>query len=100
MHSIFLGVVKSFFCYWFDHVNTKPYSLKSRIKEKDERLLNITPPSLGFSALRSITKSKKWRAHDFLNFILHYSLIVFTEIMNEEYYENLKLFVCALENLF
>jgi hypothetical protein len=39
MHSIFLGVMKNMFSYWFDTSN-KNYSLSSNIIELNKRLLN------------------------------------------------------------
>ncbi|CAF1043166.1 unnamed protein product [Brachionus calyciflorus] len=100
MHSVFLGVCKKFFEYWISHPISKPCSLKNKISEIDTRTQKITPPSFLKSSARLVSKWRKWRAHDFMNFMLHYSLIVFNGLMNFEYYQNLKLFIVSLECLF
>ncbi|CAF1024132.1 unnamed protein product, partial [Brachionus calyciflorus] len=100
MHSIFLGVTKNFFKYWFSNPISNNYSLRKKIGIIDERLLKIKPPSFICSAPRSVTKWHKWRAHEFMNFILHFSLIVFSNVMEFKYYQNLKLFVISLEHLY
>lgn len=97
MHSVYYGVVKTLFHYWFE-LNGEQ-SLKSKINEIDERLLSITPPKSLKSAPRSITCFKNWRAHEFQNFILYYSLFVFYEIMDDKYYNHLKLLVISLVTL-
>lgn len=97
MHSVYYGVVKTLFHYWFK-LNGEQ-SLKSKINEIDERLLSITPPKSLKSDPRSITCFKNWRAHEFQNFILYYSLFVFYEIMDDKYYNHLKLLVISLVTL-
>ena len=42
MHSLFYGVVKGLFRYWFDEQG--PQSLKSKQDVLNERLLKIKPP--------------------------------------------------------
>lgn len=97
MHTIFHGVVKSLFDYWFS-IGGKQ-SLKLRLDENDRRLLSIRPPNFVNSPPRSIKEYKNWRAHEFMNFILYYSLIVFKDIMKPIYYDHLKLLVISLECL-
>lgn len=53
MHSTFLGVVKSFFKYWFTNKN-EPYLLWLWRDEINKRLLNIRPPSFINQAPRPI----------------------------------------------
>lgn len=97
MHSVYYGVVKTLFHYWFE-LNGEQ-SLKSKINEIDDRLLSITPPISLKSSPRSITCFKSWIAHEFQNFILYYSLFVFYEIMDDKYYNHLKLLVISLVTL-
>ncbi|CAF0936386.1 unnamed protein product [Brachionus calyciflorus] len=77
MHSIFLGVIKSKFSYLFEHPNIRPYSLKKRIVEINNRLLEIKPPSYISSAPK-----------------------IFANIMPFNYFQNLKLLVISLEITF
>ncbi|CAF0902681.1 unnamed protein product [Brachionus calyciflorus] len=100
MHSLFLGVMKKFFEYWFEHPSSNTYSLKNFLKELDDRLLSIKPPSYVSSLPRSLTKWRKWKSHDFMNFTIHFSLITFSNLMPIEYFHNYMLFVIAIENLF
>ena len=98
MHSVCHGVVKDLFKLWFDLPGKQSLLLKK--EEIDRRLLQIKPPSFVQTAPRSINEYKNWRAKEFLNFILFYSLYVFKDIMKIEYYENLKCLVISLEVLF
>ncbi|RNA12965.1 hypothetical protein BpHYR1_052467 [Brachionus plicatilis] len=100
MHSIFLGVVKSLFTYWFDSTCDKEYSLKNKMVLIQQRLSKIRPPSHFKSPPRSINDWRLWRASEFVYFILNYSLIVFSKIMKIEYLNNLVLFVIFLEIIY
>lgn len=99
MHTAFLGVVKTLFEYWFEGPNSK-YSLKSKMEEINRNLLNIKPPSFVPASPRSIFDWRNWRSHEFMYFILFYSLIVFFNIMPVRLYEHLKALVISFEFLF
>lgn len=98
MHSVLLGVIKTFFSFWFDNNNEK-YSLSKHIKQIDDRLLKLRPPSYITIAPRTIATWKQWKAREFLNFILFYSLIVFRGLMKHDAYNNIIKLVLALEIL-
>ncbi|CAF0975863.1 unnamed protein product [Brachionus calyciflorus] len=100
MHSIFLGVVKTLFSYWFDSPSEKRYSLKDKMNMIEENLSKIKPPGFIKTAPRSIYDWKLWRAYEFMSFLMNYSLIVFNRIMRIEYINNLILLVISLENLY
>ena len=111
MHTVLLGVIKSFFRCWFssDFSYTQDdcgkrkqsaCSLRHYMKQIDKKLLNIKPPSFVPAAPRSIETWTHWRAHEFFHFITYYSLGVFHEIMEYDYFEHLVLFVIIMENLF
>lgn len=98
MHSLLEGVVKGLFRLWFGQdcvysdkddgkKKRNQFSLRQYIKQIDERLLKIKPPSFVPSAPRSVDLWNIWRAHEFLNFMLYYSLCVFYQIMDYEYYQ-------------
>lgn len=76
MHSILEGVTKRFFFVWFEEVDTSGL-LKLHIDKINDRLLNLRPPSYIPSKPRSIKLWRLWRAHEFLSFLLYYSLPVF-----------------------
>ena len=98
MHSVFYGVIKGLFNYWFE-IKCEA-SLIRKIDEIDQKLLTMKPTCSVPHAPRSIKHWKIWKAHEFLSFILYFSLPVFYEIMSPEYYSNLILLVISLENLF
>ena len=98
MHSILEGVTKRFFFIWF--VDTDAVgSIKMHLDKINERLLNIRPPSFIPNTPRSIKLWRLWRAHEFLSFLLYYSLPVFFKLMEVQYYKNLIKFVLCMQNL-
>ncbi len=99
MHSLLEGVVKSFFKYWFCGEIADPYSLKKYMQEIDFRLSQISPPTFVPSTPRSIYTHNVWRAHEYLSFMLYYALPVFRDIMNGEYYNNIKKLIIFMEIL-
>ncbi|RNA33850.1 hypothetical protein BpHYR1_028817 [Brachionus plicatilis] len=67
MHSIFYGVIKSLFVYWFDSPDRMKFSMKKYIFSLNKRLLGIRPPSFISNAPRSLYDLKNWRCRDFMN---------------------------------
>lgn len=100
MHSIFYGVVKILFKYWFTSPISKEYSLKSQMDKINGRLMSIKPPSFISVPPRSIYDWENWRCKEFMIFILYYSLYIFHEIMPFNLNKNLTCLVTALEHLF
>ncbi len=100
MHSVFYGVMKHLFRYWFEYSGTEKYSFKKHLKTIEARLQRVRPPSFIAQAPRKIKGWKTWRCHEFMNFILYYVQVVFYKLIPDEYYENIMLLVVALENLF
>ena len=90
MHSVLEGVLKSLFSLWFEKDNDLKYSLKSHINKIDARLVAIRPPKFVPTAPRSIKYLKTWRAHEYLSFLLYYSLPLFSDIMEREQFDHLK----------
>jgi hypothetical protein len=97
MHSVLEGVMKRFFRYWFDEKGD--HSVKTFTREIDKRLLNINPPSFIPITPRSIEQRAKWRANEYLNFLLFYCLPVFNGIMKPVYYLHLMKLVVSMECL-
>ena len=99
MHSVLLGVVKTFFKFWFEGDNSKEYCLNKHTSQINERLLRIKPPSFINNPPRSIYLWKKWKAHEFLYFMLYYILPVFHKIMKHDCYVNITKLVIFLETI-
>jgi K+-sensing histidine kinase KdpD len=69
---------------WFDQVNSRmECSLRQQMQQIDKRIINIKPPKYVPTAPRSIYTWKQWRAHEYLSFILFYSLPIFIDMMYE-----------------
>jgi hypothetical protein len=99
MHSLLEGVIKNFFSFWFDsECSTGAYSMRKYMQEIDNRLLTITPPKFVPRTPRSIYSYNIWHAHEYLSFMIYYSL-VFRDIMQPEYYNNLKKLVIFMEKI-
>jgi len=98
MHSLLEGAIKNLLCYWFDsEFSTSAYSLRKYMQEIDNRLLSITPPKFVPRTPRSIYCFNLWHAHEYLSFIIYYSLAVFRDIMQANYYSNLKKLILFME---
>ena len=104
MHSVLEGVVKGMFYRWFGVENHQmECSLKSFMHQIDGRIICIKPPKFVPTTPRSIYSWKQWRAHEYLSFILYYSLPVFIDIMEASQLErksNESLFSTTDEILF
>jgi hypothetical protein len=100
MHSVFYGVIKQLFRYWFEYPKESKYSFRKYLFTIEARLHRVRPPSSVAQAPRKIKDWKNWRCHEFMNFILYYALPVFYKLIPDGYYENIVLLVVALENLF
>ncbi len=98
MHTVGLGVVKELFHYWFD-AKIGPYTLRNNYDKIEKRYLKIRPPSYTQATPRSITEFSIWKAKEFINFILLYSLPVFHNLMPDEHFSHLTKLVVALEIL-
>ncbi len=98
MHTVGLGVIKNLFEYWFDF-KLGEYSLRYYYDEIEKRYVSIRPPNHLSSAPKSITEWKNWKAREFINFILFYSLPVFLNLMPIAHFEHLTKLVTALEIL-
>lgn len=77
MHCILLGVVKTMVEWWKNGENKKePFYIGSdtKLKQIDAILSSIKPPSEITRTPRSITECKLWKASEWKNFLLYYSL--------------------------
>jgi len=96
MHLIGLGVIKSLFEYWFDK-KLGPYSLRDNYNEIEKRYLSINPPDYLPATPKHLPTWRNWKANEFINFILFYSIPLFFDLMDKDYFNHLYNFVLALE---
>lgn len=101
MHTLFLGLNKLFFNYWFSpKYRNEKFSLCSRKSYIDSRLLRTRPPSLVTHSSISVENYNIWRAKEFMFFIFYYAIPVFYQIMPIDYFQNLISLIIALEYIF
>lgn len=98
MHSVLEGVVKGLFSRWFGQENYQlECSLRANMQQIDSRIISLKPPKFVPTTPRSIYTWKQWRAHEYLSFIMYYSLPVLVDIMEASHFEHHIKFVLFLE---
>lgn len=82
MHSVAEGVVKQFVMAWFDSSNhDKEWYLGKYQQVFDNKLTNILPPSEITRIPRSIVQRKLFKASEWKNILLYYSLPCLSRLM-------------------
>jgi len=99
MHSIYLGVCKMLFFYWFSASATSTYSLKLKLIELNNKIGKMRPPGYVQQAPRKLDDYNKWRSHEFMNFFLFFAIPLFRDIMPNNYFQHLLLLIIPLEKL-
>ena len=100
MHTVLEGVVKSLFNKWFSQDNhASECSLRKHMNQIDLRLVSIRPPKFIPTTPRSIYSWKTWRAHEYLGFLIYYSLPIFHDIMDSSQFEHLVKLVIFMETI-
>ncbi|XP_067207385.1 uncharacterized protein [Linepithema humile] len=97
MHSVLLGVVKQFMVLWFE--KTGDWNVKHFMAEIDTRLLNILPPDTFSRLPRSIFHFKSYKASEFYNWLLFYSVPIMIDYLPEKYFQHWLLLVIAIFTL-
>lgn len=97
MHSILLGTGKQFFNIWFWKKGN--WSIKQHMEEIDEFLLNIRPPYFFNRMPRSITLNGFFKASEYYNWILYYSIPAVVNYLPDKYFQHWLLLVISLFNL-
>ena len=93
MHSVLLGVVKQFMKAWF--ASTNSCNIKQHITNIDKELLNIRPPNTCQRLPRSVTLFKKYKASEFLYWLLNYSVPILIKYLPEKLFQHWILLVMA-----
>jgi len=73
-----------------------PWSLSNKQDTIDEFLNNIRVPDFLTRIPRSTEYLSKWKANEFRSFLLYYSVIIFSQCMKEEYFQNWILLVMSI----
>ena len=98
MHTVLEGVVKGLFHKWFSQENhSKDFSMRKHMNIIDKTLLTIKPPKFIPTTPRSIYSWKTWRAHEYLSFLMYYSIPIFHDIMNVCHFEHFIKLVLFME---
>lgn len=97
MHSILLGTGKQFFNLWFCKKGS--WNIKQYVADIDDFLLNIRPPYFFNRMPRSITLHKFFKASEYYNWILYYSIPAVVNYLPNKYFQHWLLLVIALFNL-
>lgn len=97
LHSVLLGVVKTFTETIFDPANhEKPWYIGRHTAAFDDKLLQIKPPSELTRTPRSITERKIWKGSEWKNYLLYYSIICLKNKMPERYVKHWFLLVFSM----
>jgi len=100
MHCVCLGVARQVAALWFDSKNhEEPYYIGKSVKTVDCRLLAIKPPCSVSRTPRSIANMKFWKAHEWLVWLLYYSLPAVKGILASYYYEHWAILVDCIGTL-
>lgn len=100
MHCVLLGVCRQIATLWFDSKScSKPWYIGLNTAKVDGNLLTIKPPSSFSRVPRSIVERRFWKAHEWQNWLLYYSLPVLKGILPNKYLYHWALLVEAVSIL-
>ena len=99
MHCVLEGVTKKLLEKWVK-ASTLGCYIGRRLKEVDTQLLKQCPPHDFTRAPRSIKRHRNyWKASEFRNFLLYYSLPLLIDVLSPLYFHHYGLLVCAMHIL-
>ena len=101
MHAGPEGIVKRLMYRWFEKSNhMKGYYIGSEVNAIDSVLVKLKPPHDFTRAPRSIARHRKyWKASEFRNWLLYYSLPLLLHKLPSLYYHHYAPLVCAMHLL-
>lgn len=100
MHCVFLNVMKRLFFVWFDSSNHDHRgSLRKHISVINARLIALKPIHEVSRTPTTVEDYTYWKASLMKWFLLAYSLPIFHDIMDDEYFQHYKLLVNAINIL-
>ena len=92
MHCIMLGVARHMSVLWLEKSN-EPWYIGNKINNMNDMLLKIKPPSNITRAPRSFHERAQWKASEWRNWLLFYSLFVLHGVLPQVYYNHFLLLV-------
>lgn len=97
MHLILLGIVKRITINWIECKG--PWCVKKFLTHLDNFLLNIRPPDTIERMPRSLAELNYYKATEFYNWLLFYSLPTMKNYLEDEYFQHWILLVIATHTL-
>lgn len=94
MHCVHLGVVKKLFTLWFEL--GEEGSIRHFVDFINRMLILLKPPVFVTRLPRYITDFLYWKAHELRNFLLYYSVPIFSIAMLQDQFEHHKLLVSGI----
>jgi len=89
MHNVHLGVVRQMTSMWLDSEHhEEPFYIGNRVPELDKQLLRIKPPCNITRVPRSFQQRKFWKASEWQNWLLFYSIFVLKGILPHAFYQH------------
>lgn len=100
MHSCLLGVTELYMTIILSNA-AEPYYVGSPAQTNiiNGRLLAMKPPTCMGKVPRGLAERNMWNASEWLQWLIFYSLICLNGVLPQKNYENLALFVAAMEIL-
>ncbi|XP_047139860.2 uncharacterized protein LOC124815310 isoform X2 [Hydra vulgaris] len=92
MHCILLGVARQMSVLWLEK-NNEPWYIGNKINSMNEMMLKIKPPNNITRAPRSFHERAHWKASEWRNWLLFYSLFVLHGVLPQVYYNHFLLLV-------
>lgn len=101
MHCVLEGVMKWLVEKWFStSSHGSPYYIGRKVKAVDSCLLRQSPPHDFSRSPRSVSKHRHyWKASEYRNFLLYYSLPILSSVLPPLYFHHYSLLVCAMHIL-
>lgn len=97
MHCILLGVVKLFLTSWLDSSNnSRTWYIGNKQRVINERLLKILPPCEITRVPKSVFEIPQWKASEFRNFLIYYSLPCLKDVLPSLYHKHWSLLVYSI----
>ena len=97
MHGVYLGVARQMLHLMLDsRFSTREYSLRSKMREIDQRLLKLQPPLHITRRPQSISNYVHWKANELRSWLLYYCLPCVVDILPAVYVQHLCLLVTAM----
>ena len=99
MHGVLLGVAKQMCCLWLEIRPSAAWYIGNKKGAIDKLLLQIKPPSNLTRTPRSVRSIAQWKASEWRNWLLFYSLYVLHGTLPSKYFAHYLLLVEGISKL-